>query len=96
MCAAGAEALHVFVLAINPAVILVGDEVSMAEVIRQAAAAHHYPAVFDDHTEEALYLGRRRRLPPKRNESCSTPRTAVTAMTAIERSARPSLARSPR
>ena len=34
----------------------------MAEVIRQAAAAHHYLVVFDDHTECPLYLGRSRRL----------------------------------
>ena len=39
-----------------------GSLVPMAEVIRQAAAAHHYLAVFDDHTEEPLYLGRSRRL----------------------------------
>ena len=34
----------------------------MSEVIRQAAAAHHYLAVFDDHTECPLYLGRSHRL----------------------------------
>ena len=34
----------------------------MSEVIRQAAAAHHYLVVFDDHTECPLYLGRSRRL----------------------------------
>ena len=39
-----------------------GTLVPMAEVIRQAAAAHHYLAVFDEHTEEPLYLGRSRRL----------------------------------
>jgi hypothetical protein len=37
----------------------------MAEVIRQASAAHHYLAAFDDHTDEALYLGRAKRLATK-------------------------------
>ena len=37
----------------------------MSEVIRQAAGAHHYLAVFDKHTEEPLYLGRARRLASK-------------------------------
>jgi Domain of unknown function (DUF222) len=39
-----------------------GSLLPMAEVIRQAAAAHHYLVVFDDHTECPLYLGRSRRL----------------------------------
>ena len=39
-----------------------GSLLPMSEVIRQAAAAHHYLAVFDDHTAEPLYLGRSRRL----------------------------------
>ena len=39
-----------------------GSLLPMAEVIRQAAAAHHYSVVFDDHTECPLYLGRSRRL----------------------------------
>ncbi|OBI76204.1 HNH endonuclease signature motif containing protein [Mycobacterium sp. E740] len=39
-----------------------GSLVPMSEVIRQAAAAHHYLAVFDKHTEEPLYLGRTKRL----------------------------------
>jgi hypothetical protein len=39
-----------------------GSLLPMAEVIRQASAAHHYLAVFDDHTDEALYLGRAKRL----------------------------------
>jgi hypothetical protein len=39
-----------------------GTLLPMAEVIRQAAAAHHYLAVFDQHTEEPLYLGRAKRL----------------------------------
>ncbi len=42
-----------------------GTMVPMSEVIRQAAAAHHYLAVFDKHTEEPLYLGRARRLASK-------------------------------
>ena len=39
-----------------------GALLPMAEVIRQASAAHHYLAVFDGHTEEPLYLGRAKRL----------------------------------
>ena len=39
-----------------------GSLLPMSEVIRQAAAAHHYLVVFDDHTECPLYLGRSRRL----------------------------------
>ncbi len=42
-----------------------GTLLPMAEVIRQAAAAHQYLAVFDDHTQEALYLGRSKRLASK-------------------------------
>ncbi len=42
-----------------------GSLMPMSDVIRQAAAAHHYLAVFDDHTGEALYLGRSRRLASK-------------------------------
>jgi Domain of unknown function (DUF222) len=34
----------------------------MCEVTRQAAAAHHYLVVFDNHTEQPLYLGRAKRL----------------------------------
>jgi hypothetical protein len=33
----------------------------MADVIRLAAHAHHYLAVFDQHTGQTLYLGRTRR-----------------------------------
>ncbi|OBG19893.1 hypothetical protein A5765_01720 [Mycolicibacterium celeriflavum] len=39
-----------------------GTLVPMSEVIRQASAAYHYLAVFDEHTEEPLYLGRAKRL----------------------------------
>lgn len=42
-----------------------GTLLPMSEVIRQAAAAHHYLAVFDKHTGEALYLGRSKRLASK-------------------------------
>ncbi|RDH79284.1 HNH endonuclease [Mycolicibacterium moriokaense] len=42
-----------------------GTLIPMSEVIRQAAAAHHYLAIFDDHTEEALYLGRAKRFASK-------------------------------
>ncbi len=58
-----------------------GTLLPMAEVIRQAAAAHHYLAVFDDHTEEPLYLGRAKRLASKaqrivlyaRDRGCTRP-----------------------
>ena len=33
----------------------------MRDVIRLASHAHHYLAVFDEHTREALYLGRTKR-----------------------------------
>ena len=39
-----------------------GSLLPMSEVIRQAAAAHHYLAVFDNHAECPLYLGRSGRL----------------------------------
>ncbi len=42
-----------------------GTLLPMTEVIRQAAAAHHYLCVFADHTGEALYLGRAKRLASK-------------------------------
>jgi hypothetical protein len=42
-----------------------GTLLPMSEVIRQAAAAQQYLAVFDDHTNEPLYLGRAKRLASK-------------------------------
>jgi hypothetical protein len=39
-----------------------GSLLPMADVIRMASHAHHYLAVFDKHTSEALYLGRSKRL----------------------------------
>ncbi|TQR85015.1 HNH endonuclease [Mycobacterium hodleri] len=39
-----------------------GSLLPMADVIRMASHAHHYLAVFDKHTNEALYLGRTKRL----------------------------------
>ncbi|WNG90948.1 HNH endonuclease signature motif containing protein [Mycobacterium sp. ITM-2016-00318] len=42
-----------------------GTLLPMREVIKQAAAAHQYLCVFDDHTAEALYLGRAKRLASK-------------------------------
>jgi len=38
-----------------------GSLLPMRDVIRLASHAHHYLAVFDQHTNEALYLGRTRR-----------------------------------
>ncbi|MFV9633065.1 DUF222 domain-containing protein [Mycobacterium neumannii] len=42
-----------------------GSLLPMSEVIKQASSAHQYLAVFDDHTEEILYLGRANRLASK-------------------------------
>jgi hypothetical protein len=39
-----------------------GIRLPMRDVIRIASHAHHYLAVFDKHTREALYLGRTKRL----------------------------------
>jgi len=39
-----------------------GSLLPMADLIRMASHAHHYLAVFDQHTNEALYLGRTKRL----------------------------------
>jgi len=39
-----------------------GSVLPMADLIRMASHAHHYLAVFDQHTNEALYLGRTKRL----------------------------------
>ncbi|MEH3140882.1 MAG: HNH endonuclease signature motif containing protein [Mycobacterium kyogaense] len=39
-----------------------GSLLPMADLIRMAAHAHHYLAVFDRHTNEPLYLGRSKRL----------------------------------
>ncbi|WP_231984555.1 HNH endonuclease signature motif containing protein [Mycobacterium sp. 852014-52144_SCH5372336] len=58
-----------------------GSLVPMSEVIRQAAEAHHYLAIFDKATEEPLYLGRANRLASKaqrlvlfaRDRGCTRP-----------------------
>ncbi|MBX7456400.1 HNH endonuclease, partial [Mycolicibacterium sp. 3033] len=39
-----------------------GSLLPMADLIRMAAHAHHYLAVFDAHTNQPLYLGRTKRL----------------------------------
>ncbi len=39
-----------------------GTLLPMADLIRMATPAHHYLAVYDQHTNEALYLGRTKRL----------------------------------
>jgi hypothetical protein len=39
-----------------------GTLLPMADVIREAAHAYHYLAVFDKHTREPLYLARTKRL----------------------------------
>ncbi|WP_193048070.1 HNH endonuclease signature motif containing protein [Mycolicibacterium baixiangningiae] len=38
-----------------------GNKLPIRDLIRMAARSRHYLAVFDDHTEEILYLGRARR-----------------------------------
>src|SRR5690606_40451968 len=38
------------------------SDLPMRELIRMAADAIHYLAVFDDHTERPLYLGRQKRI----------------------------------
>ncbi|BCI52150.1 hypothetical protein NIIDNTM18_14280 [Mycolicibacterium litorale] len=38
-----------------------GNRLPIRDLIRMAARSRHYLAVFDDHTEEVLYLGRARR-----------------------------------
>jgi hypothetical protein len=39
-----------------------GSHLPMRDLIRMASHAHHYLVVFDKHTNEALYLGRTKRL----------------------------------
>ncbi|MGH3637791.1 MAG: HNH endonuclease signature motif containing protein [Mycobacterium sp.] len=41
-----------------------GTLVQMADVIRMGSHSHHYLVVFDKHTNEALYLGRSKRIAP--------------------------------
>nr|WP_286149454.1 HNH endonuclease signature motif containing protein [Mycobacterium sp. IS-1496] len=38
-----------------------GNRIPIRDLIRMAATSRHYLAVFDDHTEELLYLGRAKR-----------------------------------
>lgn len=38
-----------------------GNRLPLRDLIRMAATSRHYLAVFDDHTEEILYLGRAKR-----------------------------------
>jgi hypothetical protein len=47
--------------AAGQAVTAGGTRLPMRDLIRLASHSHHYLAVFDKHTEEALYLGRTRR-----------------------------------
>ena len=58
-----------------------GTLLPMADLIRMATPAHHYLAVYDQHTNEALYLGRTKRLATpaqrivllNRDRGCTTP-----------------------
>ena len=64
-----------------------GSVLPMAEVIRLATHAHHYLAIFDTHTNEALYLGRSKRIAPAahrivlyaRDRGCTFPGCTVPA-----------------
>ncbi|MET0475125.1 MAG: HNH endonuclease signature motif containing protein [Mycobacterium sp.] len=64
-----------------------GSLLPMAEVIRLASHAHHYLVVFDEHTNEALYLGRSKRIAPAahrivlyaRDRGCTFPGCTVPA-----------------
>jgi hypothetical protein len=55
-----------------------GSLLAMSDVIRLASHAHHYLAIFDKHTKEALYLGRSKRLARQDSGSCCTPPTGCT------------------
>ena len=46
-------------------------------MIRQASHAHHYLVVFDDHTEEPLYLGAVEALASPAQRIVLTPETAA-------------------
>ena len=62
-----------------------GSLLPMSDVIRLASHAHHYLAVFDEHTEEALWLGRSKRIAPSahrivllaRDRGCTKPGCTV-------------------
>ena len=54
-----------------------GSLLPMSEVIRQAAAAHHYLVVFDDHTECRCIWGGAAGWHPPRSGSCCMPAIAV-------------------
>ncbi len=66
---------------VGHAVTGAGTLLPMSDVIRQAATALHYLVVFEDHTEEPLYLGRAKRLASKaqrivlyaRDRGCTRP-----------------------
>ena len=62
-----------------------GSLLPMSDLIRMASHAHHYLAVFDKHTSEALYLGRAKRIAPaghrivlhSRDRGCTFPGCTV-------------------
>ena len=47
----------------------------MRDLIRMGADGIHYLAVFDDHSERPLYLGRQHRIATPTNASIATPKT---------------------
>ncbi|GAS88021.1 HNH endonuclease signature motif containing protein [Mycolicibacterium brisbanense] len=54
--------LHELETGAGVAVTATGSKLPIAELIRLAAHAHHYLAVFDHHTNVPLYLGRTKRI----------------------------------
>jgi hypothetical protein len=62
-----------------------GSLLPMADLIRMASHARHYLAIFDKHTNEALYLGRSKRIAPAahrivlhaRDRGCTKPGCTV-------------------
>jgi hypothetical protein len=76
-----------------------GSRLPMRDLIRMAAKAIHYLAVFDDHTERPLYLGRQKRVATAdqrlicyaRDRGCTRPiasHRAITARSTIRRTGR--------
>nr|WP_231737680.1 DUF222 domain-containing protein [Mycobacterium sp. IS-1742] len=67
-----------------------GNRIPMRDLIRLAGHSRHYLAVFDDHTEEILYLGRAKRCASTPNASpCSPGIVAAPTPTAPCRSTGP-------
>jgi hypothetical protein len=71
--------------AAGSAVTAGGSLLPMGDLIRLASHAHHYLTVFDEHTSEALYCGRSKRIAPaahrivllSRDRGCTKPGCSV-------------------